>query len=98
MGMVQGNNGIYRITLPDGKWAKVSDLGGTYTGLYSGLAGGAALVPHCGWTAGNDGFCGRGADLFLALETLRSENSSKAARSLIRDTRSLFNKAQVLLF
>jgi Tol biopolymer transport system component len=44
MGMVQGNNGIYRITVPDGKWTKVSDLGGTYTGLYSGLADGASFV------------------------------------------------------
>ncbi len=35
MGLVQGNNGIYRITVPDGKWIKLSDLGGTYTGLYS---------------------------------------------------------------
>jgi hypothetical protein len=44
MAMVQGHNGIYRITVPDGKWTKVSDLGGTCTGLYSGLADGAAFV------------------------------------------------------
>jgi dipeptidyl aminopeptidase/acylaminoacyl peptidase len=44
MGMVQGHNGIYRLTVPDGKWAKVSDLAGTYSGLYSGLAAGDSLV------------------------------------------------------
>lgn len=44
MGMVQGHNGIYRLTIPGGKWERVSDLGGTYTGLYSGLADGASFV------------------------------------------------------
>jgi dipeptidyl aminopeptidase/acylaminoacyl peptidase len=39
MGMIRGNNGIYRISVPDGKWTKVSDLGGTYSGLYTGGGG-----------------------------------------------------------
>ncbi len=43
MGMIKGNDGIYRIAVPDGKWTKVSDLGGTYTGEYTG-GGGPALV------------------------------------------------------
>jgi hypothetical protein len=43
MGMVKGNDGIYRIAVPDGKWTKVSDLGGTYSGLYAG-GGGPAYV------------------------------------------------------
>ena len=28
--MIQGRKGIYRLTVPDGKWEKVSDLAGTY--------------------------------------------------------------------
>jgi serine/threonine protein kinase/WD40 repeat protein len=36
MGMVKGQNGIYRLTVPDGKWEKVSELGTVYTGLYGG--------------------------------------------------------------
>jgi serine/threonine protein kinase/Tol biopolymer transport system component len=44
MGMVQGHQGIYRLTIPDAKWEKVSELGSTYTGLYSGVAGGDAFV------------------------------------------------------
>lgn len=43
MGMIKGNDGIYRIAVPDGKWTRVSDLGGTYAGLYSG-GGGPAFV------------------------------------------------------
>jgi dipeptidyl aminopeptidase/acylaminoacyl peptidase len=33
MGLVQGQNGIYRITVPDGKWEKVADLDGGYVGV-----------------------------------------------------------------
>jgi dipeptidyl aminopeptidase/acylaminoacyl peptidase len=44
MGIVQGHQGIYRLTIPDDKWEKVSELGSTYTGLYSGVAGGDAFV------------------------------------------------------
>ena len=43
MGMIKGNDGIYRIAVPDGKWTRVSDLGGTYSGLYTG-GGGPAFV------------------------------------------------------
>jgi Tol biopolymer transport system component len=32
MGMVHGQNGIYRITVPSGKWQKLSDLDGGYSG------------------------------------------------------------------
>ena len=31
MGMVEGHNGIHRLTVPDGKWEKMSELAGTYT-------------------------------------------------------------------
>jgi serine/threonine protein kinase len=37
--MVQGHNGIYRLTVPDGKLEKVGDLAGTYTGMRGGNAG-----------------------------------------------------------
>ena len=36
MGMVKGQNGIYRLTVPDGKWEKVSELASVYTSLYGG--------------------------------------------------------------
>ena len=29
---VQDHKGIYRVTLPEGKWSKMSDLGSIYTG------------------------------------------------------------------
>ena len=36
MAMVKGQNGIYRLTVPDGKWEKVSELASVYTSLYGG--------------------------------------------------------------
>ena len=36
MALVQGQNGIYRISVPDGKWQKVADLEGGYIGVGAG--------------------------------------------------------------
>jgi dipeptidyl aminopeptidase/acylaminoacyl peptidase len=39
MALVEGNNGLYRLTVPDGRWEKVSELAGTYTGFGGGAPG-----------------------------------------------------------
>jgi serine/threonine protein kinase len=36
IGLFEGHNGIYRLTVPDGKLEKVSGLAGTYTGMRGG--------------------------------------------------------------
>jgi serine/threonine protein kinase/Tol biopolymer transport system component len=38
MAMAEGHNGIYRLTIPDGKFEKISDLAGTYTEQRGGNA------------------------------------------------------------
>ena len=38
MGMDQGNNGLYRLTVPEGRLERVSDPPGTYTGMRGGPA------------------------------------------------------------
>ena len=61
--MIQGRKGIYRLTVPDGKWEKVSDLAGTYGGE-------RRPEPHSRWTAGDDVHYRGGADLCPAVEAL----------------------------
>ena len=39
MAMAEGHNGVYRLTVPDGRLEKISELPGTYTGLRGGNSG-----------------------------------------------------------
>ena len=43
MAMTQGQNGIYRLTVPDGKWDKVTGLDGTYDAGYTDIGHGGGV-------------------------------------------------------
>ena len=43
MALTQGQNGIYRLTVPDGKWDKVTGLDGTYDAGYTDIGHGGGV-------------------------------------------------------